>query len=216
MPTFDFTRPTLLLGGSFDPIHRGHLHMACAAWSAIPALSQNPSQLLFVPCAQTNGKQKPLASGNERAKWIELALPECKKALATPSAPAIGVWREEIERGGLSYTVDTLQAAHALGAQKNRLYWLMGADAYASFPQWKEPDTIRTLCQIIVVNRPQNALRPHHPADLILEILPAPESSREIRGALAMGQVPEIMLPSAVAQELKKLLLMAQCPYANV
>lgn len=196
----DFSRTTILFGGSFDPIHAGHLHVAKYALAALPG-----AQLAFVPASQSPGKHPPVAPAELRLKWLERAV----------AAGIFQVWDAELKRGGQSYTVDTLLLAHGEGATRDKLYWLVGADAYATFPSWKDPARIRSLAKLLVVNRPGSALEPQDPEDLIVEIPPHPASSTAIRRALnSSAPNTEDLLPE-VREEMGNLLLLGKNPYAR-
>lgn len=188
----DFQLPTILYGGSFDPVHLGHLHVAREALAAQPDIKQ----LVFVPAARSPGKAPAVASAANRLAWLRLA------------AEPLGfrVWDEEIRRGGDSYTVDTLVAAHALGARPENLFWLVGADAYASFSRWKEPARVRALARLLIAARPGLDVHPQNPQDRILEMPLHEASSTAVRQRLARGESAREWLPSPVAAALDKLL----------
>jgi len=116
------------------------------------------------------------------------------------------VWDIELLRAGESYTVDTLETAHQLGAGAKRLFWILGADAYAGFQSWKKPDHIRTLCQLVVVSRPGSAIQLLSHQDIVLPISPHPASSSEIRLQLASGNSYPPGLPPKVRAEIEKIL----------
>ncbi|RZA07568.1 MAG: nicotinate (nicotinamide) nucleotide adenylyltransferase [Proteobacteria bacterium] len=196
----DFSRTTILFGGSFDPIHAGHLHVAKHALAALPG-----AQLVFVPAQQSPGKHPPVASPAERLAWLEKAV----------AAGIFQVWDAELKRDGVSYTVDTLLQAHGAGARRENLYWLVGADAYATFPAWKDPARIRALAKLLVVNRPGSPIEAQDAEDLIVEIPPHPASSTALRAALAAGQEAPEEIPAPVNEELGKLLLLGRNPYAR-
>ncbi|QEG20504.1 nicotinate-nucleotide adenylyltransferase [Mariniblastus fucicola] len=129
-----------VFGGSFDPIHLGHLILAenCREQSKL-------DQVLFMPCALSPHKLAG-AHGTDRQRLEMLDL-------------AIGGHRDfvrsdlEIKRGGISYTVDTLRE---LESQQpgNEWFFLMGADSLKSFATWREPEEILKLARPIVVGRP--------------------------------------------------------------
>lgn len=200
----DFAKTTVLFGGSFDPVHRGHLHAALAVLNALPEVQQ----LLFVPCRQAAGKAAPIGSPELRLELLKLALEGVQDT-------RLGLWDEELRREGPSYTVDTLAAAAALGARKEKLYWLMGADAYDQLPQWKDPARIRSFCRLLVVNRPETGTQ-QSPQDVLLTIPPSPLSSTAVRETLQAGGKALSMLPARVFDHLCKLSLMSHCPYGSV
>ncbi|MGE3260846.1 MAG: nicotinate (nicotinamide) nucleotide adenylyltransferase [Bacteriovoracia bacterium] len=197
----DFRRSTALFGGSFDPVHDGHLHIAKSLRERRPDIEQ----IVFVPTSHSPGKAPALASAEDRLRWLKLV------------TEPLGflVWDEEILRGGESYTVDTLKAAHAHGAAKERLYWVVGGDAYVHFTHWRDPGTIRSLAQLIVVNRPGILLPAQSPGDVILEIVPHTASSSGIRAALAAEEQTIPYLPEPVRQDLTGLFLRSASPYVR-
>jgi nicotinate-nucleotide adenylyltransferase len=128
-----------VFGGSFDPVHVGHLLLAecCREQAGL-------DRVLFVPAATQPHKQdRRLADAEHRVEMLRLA---------TGGHPAFAVATLEIERGGLSYTVDTLAtlaAAHP-GAE---LCLLLGPDALAGLPTWREPERIAALATLVGVER---------------------------------------------------------------
>lgn len=194
-----FSRPTALFGGSFDPVHEGHLHVARAVQQQLGA------QVVFVPARQSPGKAAPIAPASDRLRWLKLA--------AEPAG--FPVWEEELSRQGDSFTVDTLRAAHARGATKENLFLIMGTDAYRGFSQWKEPKEIRRLARLVVVNRPGITLPPGEQPDLALEITAHSASSTRIRAALASGEQSPEFLPLPVRQDLSQLFLKSNSPYVR-
>jgi nicotinate-nucleotide adenylyltransferase len=197
----DFSRSTALFGGSFDPIHEGHLHIA----KSLLELRPDIQQFVFVPAAHSPGKAPAMAPAELRLRWT--------KQTAEPQG--FQVWEEEIKRGGESYTLDTLRAAHAAGAKREKLFLVMGGDAYLHFDHWKNPEEIRSLAQLIAVNRPGVHLPSQQPGDAILEIAEHPASSTAIRTALQSGNEAPAYLPGPVRQDLKTLFLSSQNPYAR-
>jgi nicotinate-nucleotide adenylyltransferase len=128
-----------IFGGSFDPVHQGHLVVAecCREQAAL-------DRVLFVPVATQPFKQdRALAAGHHRAEML---------ALAVGGTPAFAVSPLELDRGGVSYTVDTLAA---LGGQHagDELCLILGPDALASLPDWREPARILDLARVLAVER---------------------------------------------------------------
>lgn len=192
----DFSLPTALFGGSFDPVHEGHLQVARGVLAALPQVKE----VIFVPACRSPGKPGPLASGEQRLEWLRLA--------------GAKTWDYDLRRGGDSFTVHTLEEAHRLGAERASLYWIVGADAYLGFPGWRNPERIRELCRLIVVNRPGHALSPQSAEDLFVPIPPHPASSTELRSRLAAGDATSGHLPAPVRAALEKLLPL-QNPYVR-
>ena len=128
-----------IFGGSFDPVHHGHLTLAdCCARQA------KLDQVWFVPAAQQPLKPSgPRASDADRLAMLKIALsdrPECM------------VSEVELQRGGVSYTVDTLATFRAQHPEAE-LFFLMGADALADMPHWRCPEEICTMATPLVVHR---------------------------------------------------------------
>jgi len=129
-----------LFGGSFDPVHYGHLLLAecCREQCGL-------DEVWFLPAATPPHKQThALSPANQRIEMLELA---------TGGHPSFRVSRMEIDRGGVSYTVDTL-AALAAEDPARQLFFLLGADSLEDLPTWREPARICELAVPVVVGRP--------------------------------------------------------------
>ena len=130
-----------ILGGTFDPVHSGHLLIAEES-----RLSLALDKVLFIPAGQPWLKAgQPLTAAEHRWRMAQLA---------TAPNPHFQVLRTEIDRPGPSYTVDTLTDLPAELGQSAELYFILGGDALASFHQWKEPEKILQLATLVVVHRP--------------------------------------------------------------
>jgi nicotinate-nucleotide adenylyltransferase len=195
----DFTKPVALLGGSFDPLHEGHLAVAKAVKKLLPE-----AQLVFVPACISPGKHPPWAPAELRLKWL--------RAVAGPEGML--VWDEEIRRGGESFTVDTLEAAHRLGAEKENLFFVTGSDAYRSLSRWKAPERIRQLCRLLVVARPGVPVELQG-GDLLVPMEPHTASSTAIRAGLARTPPLTEHLPPIVRSDLEGPHLLSPNPYAR-
>jgi nicotinate-nucleotide adenylyltransferase len=128
-----------IFGGSFNPVHYGHLILAecCREQLAL-------DRVWFLPAATPPHKQQhDLVPGEQRAEMIELAI---------AGHSCFGVCRYELERGGVSYTVDTLARFHE-EQPTDELFFMMGADSLADLPTWKDPATICRLAIPVVVQR---------------------------------------------------------------
>ncbi len=128
-----------VFGGSFDPVHVGHLLLAecCREQAGL-------DRVLFVPAATQPHKQdRRLAAPEHRIEMLRLA---------TGGHPAFAVATLEIERGGVSYTVDTLTALAAAHPDAE-LCLLLGPDALAGLPTWREPERIAELATLVGVER---------------------------------------------------------------
>ena len=133
---------TCIFGGTFDPPHIGHLLIAQTVFE-----SENFERLIFVPAnispAKKNGDSSP---PEERSKMLEMSL---------TNNPNFEISDLEIKREGISYTIDTIkEVADKLKLDKNNLFFLMGGDTLKGFHNWKNPEEIIKLCNIIVAIRP--------------------------------------------------------------
>ena len=133
---------TCIFGGTFDPPHIGHLLIAQTVFE-----SENFERLIFVPAnispAKKNGDS---SSPNERSKMLEIAL---------INNPNFEISDLEIKREGISYTIDTIREfVDDLKLDKEDLFFLMGSDTLKGFHNWKNPEEIIKLCNIIVAIRP--------------------------------------------------------------
>jgi nicotinate-nucleotide adenylyltransferase len=141
--------PVGLLGGSFDPIHVGHLQLARDALANLPI-----GTVRLVPAAQPWQKE-PLTPAEHRVAMIRAALdaelPFVRRRMLLDLA--------EIERGGPTYTVDTLRAARATLGSGVPLVLIMGADQFERFDTWREWEAIPTLAHIAVARRGAAPLR---------------------------------------------------------
>lgn len=187
-----------VFGGSFDPVHLGHLRLAECCWGQAAL-----DQVLFVPAARQPHKPRaPRASDEDRVAMLELAI---------AGRPEFGVSTIEILRGGLSYTVDTLRAIRA-ECPGDELFFLMGADTLADLPNWRSPGAICELATPLVVRRPGSgepdygALARLVSAERLAAIrsqavdMPETEiSSSEILRRIAERGAWEELVPSAVA-----------------
>ncbi|HWJ24138.1 MAG TPA: nicotinate-nucleotide adenylyltransferase [Gemmatimonadaceae bacterium] len=181
-----------VFGGTFDPPHVGHL---LTAVDAVEALTLD--RLLFVPAAQ-----QPLKVG------CESAAPEHRLAMARLLAgddPRFGVDPIEIDRAGLSYTVDTLgELTRRLpGAE---LFFLVGADALATFPRWREPRRVLELARLVVLRRasddvelPAMMREAPHREPIVLASRRVDVSSTEVRARVRAGLSIRGFVPDAVA-----------------
>lgn len=129
-----------IFGGSFDPIHYGHLILAeqCREQAKL-------DQVWFVPCARQPLKQQSAhATERQRAEMVELAI---------AGHDSFVLSRIELDRGEVSYTVDTLEEVHREHGG-DELFLLMGDDSLESFLSWRSPERICELATPLVVNRP--------------------------------------------------------------
>lgn len=129
-----------IYGGTFDPVHYGHLRTALEVYEAFAL-----SELRFIPCGQPPHRATPIASAQQRQTMLEVAL---------AGLPGFRVDDREIRRDGDSYMVDTLRSLQADSSQ-TALCLIMGMDAFAAFHTWHEWQAIPGLCNLLVVHRPE-------------------------------------------------------------
>ena len=186
-----------LFGGTFDPVHLGHLLLAeyCREQWGL-------DQVWFVPAAEPPHKQRgDLTPARQRIEMLQLAL---------GGHPSFSVCTREVERGGVSYTIDTLRELVREDAARE-LFFLLGGDSLADLPRWREPAAICELAMPVVVARPGSpppdytALAPLVSADRLERIqlhqVDMPQigiSSREIRRRVAAGLSIRYQTPRAV------------------
>jgi nicotinate-nucleotide adenylyltransferase len=180
-----------LFGGSFDPIHLGHLLVAGTAREELGL-----TRLFFIPAAQSPFKpeSKP-APGRERLRLLRLAL-------------AGEAWCEideqEIQRGGVSYTIDTVRDFARRIPESERFY-LIGADNVAQLPRWREADELARLTSFVAIPRP-GEIEITFPAPFrgrLLKGFPVAISSSQIRARIKAGQPVDHLVPPAVAEAIR-------------
>ena len=194
--------PIGVLGGSFDPIHHGHLRLAEEASERLGL-----AQVLLIPARPW--QRGTLASAEQRLAMVEIA---CR---GNPRLRAEGI---EVARSAPSYTIDTLRALRERHGSTVPLWLVLGADAFLRLPTWRAWEQLRGLCHLAVVPRPGVDIeaRPmaaaltdwwdarHHAARGAaggLALLDAPEleiSATAIRAQLASGRTPRYLLPDPV------------------
>jgi len=176
-----------VFGGTFDPVHVGHLAIALAALESVPL-----DRVLFVPVRRSPLKDRdPLASTADRVAMLETAIAR---------EPRFALSRAELEREGVSYTVDTLEQLRSQG----ELFLILGSDALADLARWRAPDRIRELATIIVAARPG---APEPDAMHGARTFDAPRldiSSRELRARAARGMSLRYLVPDAVWEHIKR------------
>lgn len=138
----DIPRRLGVFGGTFDPIHYGHL---VAAQEVLSELRLD--QVLFVPAGWPPHKpHRRLSTIRARVEMVELAI---------SSNPRFVLSRIDIDRPGPSYTVNTLDLLHQQMGMDTELYFIMGLDSLADLPRWHQPDRIIQLAYLVVVDRPR-------------------------------------------------------------
>ncbi|MDP6370532.1 MAG: nicotinate (nicotinamide) nucleotide adenylyltransferase [Planctomycetota bacterium] len=192
-----------LFGGTFDPPHAGHIHLAQSAQAALGL-----GRVLFIPAARSPHKPPPEAPGAASATADRLALLEA----LCESRPSWSVSTVELERGGTSYmieTVEALAAAGELGSEPPCL--LLGGDQLPGLHSWRRLEELLSRVRPIVVHRGRDArgqlaaLEASLPPELaarvragFLDLPPVDISSTELRGHLERGVDPGPELPAEV------------------
>jgi nicotinate-nucleotide adenylyltransferase len=180
-----------LFGGSFDPVHLGHLLVAQAARE-----EAGLSRVFFIPAAQSPFKPAAQpAPAHERLRLLRLAL---------AGDDAAEIDDQEIRRGGVSYSIDTLRA-YAGKFPRAELFYLIGGDQPAQLPLWREAGELARLAQFLVVPRPGETADPL-PAPFrgrLLRGFPLGVSSSEIRRRIQAGLPYAHLLPAAVAEAVR-------------
>jgi len=128
-----------ILGGTFDPIHLGHLAAAAAALDCARL-----DWVLLVPAGRPPHKGEAIASAEDRLAMCRLAATERE---------GVGVWDWEARRSGPSYTADTLEALHA-ERPDDEPYLVLGWDAARDLPRWNRPEAVLALARLVIVSRP--------------------------------------------------------------
>lgn len=180
-----------LYGGSFDPVHRGHLLVAQAALEEL-----NLDRLVFIPASQSPFKPglQP-ADGGKRLRWLRLAL---------AGQTRCQVDTVELDRGGVSYTIETVRIfkeSHPAAT----LFYLVGADHVPQLPQWRDAESLAGLVEFVVIPRP-GAFPVSTPGVFRLRHLkgwPINVSSSQIRERIRHGLSVRHLVPEAVAEDLE-------------
>lgn len=181
-----------LFGGSFDPVHHGHVLMARAALEELQL-----DRLYFIPAAQS-----PLKPENQPADpAVRLRL--LRLALAGLSRCEID--EQELRRGGVSYTADTL-ADYARRHPGARLFYLIGADHVGLLPKWRHPELLAERATFVVIPRPGEACLPFPEPfrGQILQGFPFAVSSSQVRARIQQGLGIRGLVPEAVAEAIER------------
>ncbi len=205
-----------LLGGSFNPIHNGHLTIAQHVHERMRL-----SQVLFIPTGDPPHKRDgSLAPANVRFEMVRLAIAD---------SPLFIVSDIEIQRKGKSYSIDTVRALQHHYGPSAELFFIIGLDAFLEFPTWREPNELLKICYFVVVPRPERSFQalaempllpnlnplalaqldigaqnrldiivPSCPGITCLALPPCPTSASEIRRRVRNGLPLANMLPPSV------------------
>jgi nicotinate-nucleotide adenylyltransferase len=187
-----------VMGGTFDPIHYGHLVTAEAAlWKF--ALDE----VVFVPTGQPWMKEHREVSPAEHRYLMTV--------IATASNPKFSVSRLEVEREGPTYAVDTLQELRQMAEEEVELFFITGADAILEIFQWKDPDEVLSMAHFIAATRPgydlarfEAAAPSSHPNISVMDIPALSISSTDIRRRVREGEPIRYLVPEGVLSYIHK------------
>lgn len=177
-----------LFGGSFDPVHLGHLLVAQAAYEELAL-----DRLFIIPVAQSPFKpERTPEAPRERVRLLRLAL---------AGRSWCEIDEQEIGRGGISYSIDTVRdyARRFPGAQ---LFHLIGADQVAKLPQWRDAEELARIAEFVVISRPgeAEAAVPKPFRARRLQGFPLGISSSQIRARVKAGLPIDSLVPGPVAE----------------
>lgn len=181
-----------ILGGTFDPIHYGHLVIAEEARTALQL-----NRVLFIPASQQPLKQhQPMAAAEHRLTMVQLACQD------NPSFEPSAI---EVNRSGISYTVTTLTTLHEQGLYD--LYFIIGADALADMSRWYNVSELLELTKIVGIKRPNIQISSEQLIEMLpqlntqLTLLEGPNlniASSELRKRLEQGKPIRYLTPDSV------------------
>ena len=190
-----------VLGGTFDPIHHGHIIVAEETRARL-----NLAEVILVPAGQPWLKEaSPILAAEHRVQMIRLVIAD---------KPYFRLSTMEIDRAGPSYTVDTITELQAQLGAGDELFFILGWDNLAQFPQWREPSRLIKMCRLVAVPRPGyplpdlNSLEAAIPGlSQRLIVLEKPEidiDATEIRKRVAQGLSIRHLVPEPVAEYIKQ------------
>jgi nicotinate-nucleotide adenylyltransferase len=179
-----------LLGGSFDPVHHGHLIIAQVALETLGLES-----VRFLPAREQPFKQgRHRSSPEDRAAMLQLAI---------AGHSQFQVDRTELERAGPSYTVDTLRELRRT-CPKAEFVLLLGADAAAELPAWREADEIPRLAKVVVFARPGSAVPVSPSIHRVIDVPAIDIAATTVRSRVARGRPIRYWVPDTVAEYISR------------
>jgi len=194
-------KKTGILGGTFDPVHKGHIMMAKEAKEALEL-----DEVLMIPAGQPMSKpNEAITSARHRLEMLKLAV---------EGIPYLKISTIEIEREGPSYTADTLAELREKSKGGDELYFILGWDSLAQLPNWRQPSRIISMCTLVAVPRPgcakprlrqlEAALPGISKTVIFLDKPRVDISATVIRELAAGGQALDELVPKPVAEYIKK------------
>lgn len=181
------------MGGTFDPVHHGHLVAASEVVARF-----NLDEVVFVPTGQPSFKQHQVVSPAEHRYLMTV--------IATASNPRFTVSRVDVDRAGTTYTVDTLRDLTDARPGSD-LFFITGADAIEQILRWKDAAELFTMAHFVAVTRPGHSLSVAGlPPDRVsvLEVPALAISSTDIRARARAGQPVWYLVPDGVVQYIAK------------
>ncbi|WP_416377522.1 nicotinate-nucleotide adenylyltransferase [Arthrobacter sp. JZ12] len=178
------------MGGTFDPIHHGHLVAASEVAAAFDL-----DEVVFVPTGQPWQKNTKEVSPAEHRYLMTV--------IATASNPRFTVSRVDIERPGPTYTIDTLRDLHA-SRPEAELFFITGADAMAQILSWKDVDELWSLAHFVGVTRPGHELSTRRTDVSLMEVPAMAISSTDCRRRVSDGEPVWYLVPDGVVQYIAK------------
>lgn len=192
---------TGILGGTFDPVHLGHLAIVEEARTALDL-----SEIFMIPAGQPAIKpENEVTPAEHRLRMLELAVKD---------RPYLKVSDMEIKRPGTSYTVDTLAQLRKSSGEEVDLYFIIGWDSLMQLPAWREPEKMLGMCRLIAVPRPGY---PRPDMDELETLVPGIKqrtvmlekplvdiSASAIRSMAARGESIDRFVPGPVADYIRK------------
>ena len=183
-----------VMGGTFDPIHHGHLVAASEV-----AASFKLDEVVFVPTGAPWQKVDRAVSPAEDRYLMTV--------IATASDPRFSVSRVDVDRDGPTYTLDTLRDLQSVYPAAGELYFITGADALAQLLTWRDVDALFALAHFVGVTRPGHVLAdPGLPSGEVslVEVPALAISSTEIRDRVTSGRPIDYLVPEGVARYISK------------
>lgn len=180
--TASFPKPIGLLGGTFDPIHHGHLRLAVELYERLDL-----AQVRLIPSAHPPHRQQPMVDGRLRLAMVKAAI------INVPGLIADG---RELSRTGPSYTVDTLYSFRDEHPH-TPFFLILGMDAFMNLNRWHHWEKITTLAHILVVKRPGTLLPMNHAMhNFMLKHRVNPENITTLAGKVVVQEIPAMTISS--------------------
>jgi nicotinate-nucleotide adenylyltransferase len=183
-----------VMGGTFDPVHHGHLVAASEVGHAFDL-----DEVVFVPTGQPWQKKNRKVSPSEDRYLMTV--------IATASNPRFSVSRVDIDRPGPTYTIDTLRELRAARGEQAEFYFITGADALSALMSWQDADELFKMAHFVGATRPGHVLSSNGlpRGDISLIEIPALSiSSTECRDRVAAGEPIWYLVPDGVVQYIAK------------